>query len=151
MDPREFDAIETGLFEPSALSPTVPDDAETLAIAGPRRISLEADGRLPICGTYRVGAPRFNRSESFLDEITLVAVDADTHEPRSGNLRTDDMEPEPSAFDERDPDFAETRIRGWFNVDLLEIAGLPRRPARYHVFATVGDLKSATIAVEVTE
>jgi hypothetical protein len=150
MEPRDFEAIETGLFEPSALSPVVPDDAETLAIAGPRRISLEIDGRLPICGTYRVGAPRFNLSRSFLDEIVLVAVDASTHEPRSGNLRSGDMDSEPGGFDERDPGFAETLIRGWFNVDLFAIVDLPRRPGRYHVFATVGDLKSAVIVVEVT-
>lgn len=149
MDPVEFERIATGKFEPSDLSPEVPDDGESLAIVAPRRVSLDADGKLPVCGTYRVGAPRFNRSRSFLDEITLVAVDADTHEPRSGNLRTRDFDSAPAAFDPNDPDFAEMSARGWFNVDLFDVAGLPRRAARYHVYALVGDLKSSAILVEV--
>jgi hypothetical protein len=150
IDPPVFGSVETGTFEPSPCSPPAPDGREALVIAAPRSVGGEADA-LPVCGVYRVLGTRYAAHGSLPNEIVLVAVDVADHVPRSGNLSKRDFEPEPAVLDTTDPDLAATWFTGWFNVDLFEILpDLPRTPGKYRVFATIGDLKSAPLEVEVT-
>jgi hypothetical protein len=85
-------------------------------------------------------------------EIVVVAVDAEAHRPFSCNLAPQGLGGEPSRYDERAPDFDSVVMCGWFNLDLFAwMAGLSRRAARYHVFATIGDVTSNVVTVELVD
>ena len=86
-----------------------------------------------------------------IEESTVVAVDAATHAPCSTNLLEEGFDAAPSGFDPADPDLDNILVTGYFNLDLYHwMDGLPRSPGRYHVFATVGDVVSNVVTIEVS-
>lgn len=152
MSPARFERVTWNTFDENAVSPAMADDFRGLKLEAPTRVTLGADTPLPIAGAYQV-SPRFvNRFQSMDSEIVVVAVDATTHAPFSTNLLEEDAEPTPTAFDLSEPGIDSTMLTGYFNLDLFTwMKELPRRPARYHVFATVGDVVSNVVTIEVTE
>lgn len=152
MTPAAFARVPLGTFEEHALSPEVPADFRGIRIAAPVEVVLDRGERLPLCGTWQVDARFFNRFRSMDNEIVVVAVDAARHAPYAANLLEPDFTPAPAHFDESEPGWEETVLTGWFNLDLFEwLEGLPRRPGRYHVFATVGDAASNVVTVEIRQ
>jgi hypothetical protein len=150
MIPSRFERVTWNTFEENACSPELADAFRGLSLAAPERVTLSDQGPLPIAGAYQVGARFLNRFRSMANEITVVAVDAATHEPRSTNLVEGDAEAKPSGIDPSDPDLDKIVLSGFFNLDLFHwMEGLPRRPARYHVFATVGDAVSNVVTIEL--
>lgn len=148
--PADFARATARTFEMASCSPAIADDVRGLVIDGPAVIPLDDPPVLPVSGTYRVGAPFFNRFTSMQSEIVIVAVDAATHAPRSTNLLRPGFRPVPAAFDESEEGWEEAVIAGWFNVDLFAwIPDLPRRPGRFHVFAVLGDLTSNALTLEL--
>ena len=150
MIPSRFERIQWNTFEENACSPAVDEAARGLRLAAPTRVSAGPDAVLPVAGVYQVGARFLNRFRSMRNEITVVAVDAATHVPRSANLLEEGFDAEPSGFDPADPDLDDIVITGHFNLDLYRwMDGLSRAPGRYHVFATVGDVVSNVVTIEI--
>jgi len=150
MTPSRFERVRWNTFEESACSPPLDEAARGLRLAAPTRVTLAPDGPLPIAGVYQVDARFLNRFRSMKNEITLVAVDASSHLPRAANLLEEGADPVESGFDPQDPDLDSIVVTGFFNLDLFHwIDDLPRRPARYHVFATVGDAVSNVVTIDV--
>ena len=151
MTPSRFERVRWNTFEENACSPELDEAARGLRLAAPERVTSGPDAVLPVAGVYQVGARFLNRFHSMRNEITVVAVDAATHAPRSTNLLEEGFDAEPSGFDPADPDLDDIVITGYFNLDLFRwIEGLPRAPGRYHVFATVGDVVSNVVTIEVS-
>ncbi len=151
MTPSRFERVRWNTFEENACSPPMAESARGLALAAPTRVTAGPDAMLPIAGVYQVGARFLNRFHSLRNEITVVAVDAATHAPCSTNLLEEGFDAAPSGFDPADPDLDNILVTGYFNLDLYHwMDGLPRAPARYHVFATVGDIVSNVVTIEVS-
>jgi hypothetical protein len=113
-------------------------------------VLVEKRMTFPLCGTYRVTALFASRFQSMANEIVVVAVDAVTHQPYAANLLEDEAEPIPATFTEPDDKLAKIAMTSWFNLDLLELMkAMPRRPARYHVFAMLGEYTSNVVTVEL--
>lgn len=154
MSARPTEAAFAGLhldsFDRSACSPEAEGDFRGLCIAAPASIALDPTARFPLCGTYRVSAAFLNRFESMANEIVVVAVDARRHVPYATHLLPEGFEPAPSHIDERQKGFDRVVLTGWFNIDLYRwLPGLPRGAARYHVFATIAELVSNVVDVEI--
>jgi hypothetical protein len=150
--PSLFERVPGDRFEPSAGSPDVAEDFRGISLAAPTRVILADGVMLPVCGTYQVSGRFFNRFRSFVNQIVVVAVDAEAHAPRAINLLREGFEPVASGFDPSSPDFDQIVVTGWFNVDLFTwMSGFPRGPGRHHVFATVGDVVSNVVTVEIAE
>jgi hypothetical protein len=148
--PSLFERVPSDKFEPSAGSPAVEDDFRGILLAAPTRVILADGVTFPVCGTYRVSGRFFNRFTSFVNEIVVVAVDTSTHAPRVTNLLREGLEPVGSGFDPSAPDFEQIVITGWFNIDLFtRMPSLPRAAGGYTVFATVGDVVSNALTVEI--
>lgn len=148
--PSLFERVPGDKFEPSAGSPDVAEDFRGVTLAAPTRVILADGVTFPVCGTYRVSGRFFNRFSSFVNEIVVVAVDTSTHAPRVMNLLQQGFDPVKTGFDPSAPDFEQIVVTGWFNVDLFTwMPSLPRGPGRYTVFATVGDVVSNVVTVEI--
>ena len=150
MSPTRFERVRWDSFEENQCSPPLARSFRGLVLAAPSRVSAGPDAVLPVAGTFQVGARFLNRFTSMANEITLVAVDAATHVPRSTNLLRPDCDAVPSGFSPSNPRLDSIVVGGHFNVDLFQwMKDLPRSPARYHVFATVGDVVSNVVTIEV--
>ena len=146
-----FERVETG-SERYDCSPEMDMDAIGLKINAPDVIPLEGDSpRAMVCGVRQLEgtllaqiAPPINGS------IIVVATDVESHEVLQSSLSGDDpMEPDPSP-----PDYAPEDLEGlvttaWFNFDLFETPGIPRKPATYRVFVTLRDVSSNVVTVKV--
>lgn len=150
MTPSRFEQMAWDTFAPGACSPVLDEGFRGIALAAPTRVSAGEDAVFPVAGAYQVSARFLNRFKSMSNEITLVAIDAATHAPRSTNLLAQGLDALPSGFSPSNPRLDKIVVGGHFNVDLFRwIPDLPRGPARYHVFATVGDVTSNVVTIEV--
>ena len=150
MIPARFERVSWDSLEVCECSPPLAENFRGLALAAPSRVSSGQEAILPLAGAYQVGARFLNRFKSMANEITLVAVNAATHAPCSANLLREGYEARPSGFSPSNPRLDRIVVAGYFNVDLFQwMKGLPRDPARYHVFATVGDVVSNVVTIEV--
>ncbi|MEP7125769.1 MAG: hypothetical protein ABJE95_32865 [Byssovorax sp.] len=150
MIPSRFERVRWDVFEQNECSPPLPPAFRGILLAAPARVIAEGRAVLPVAGAYQVSGRFLNRFTSMVNEITLVAVDAATHVPRSANLLRPDQKATPTGFRPSNPRLDQIVVGGWFNLDLYcWIKDLPRDPARYHVFATVGDVVSNVVTVEV--
>ena len=152
MIPAAFERLQLSTFAESACSPAVEPSFRGLRLAAPSRIFLAADTPFPVVGTHQVGASFLNRFHCMASEIVVVAVDTAAHRPFACNLAPQGLGSDRSSYDASAPDFDFVVMCGWFNLDLFAwMTDLPRRSARYHVFATVGDVTSNVVTVELVE
>jgi hypothetical protein len=107
---------------------------------------------LPVCGTIQFTAATEAKFRSIMNEILLVAVDARTHVSYVSNLLDKGFTP---ALSRRPtPEELEqwkNRVHtSWLNANAFYyLENLPAAPARYHIFAVVGDIVSNVRTVEV--
>ncbi len=156
VDASSFTGIKLNSFEESACSPKLAGNSRGMVIATPDVIDLagplhEALGRegarpvLPVCGTIRFDAATEARFLSIVDQILLVAIDTKTHVSYVSSLADKDSEipisprPTPQQLDEW-----KNRVEtAYFNANAFYyLEDLPAAPARYHIFAVVGDIVS---------
>jgi hypothetical protein len=150
MSPSRFERVRWDSFEENACSPPLPGSFRGLVLAAPLLVSAGEDAILPVAGAFQLGARFLCRFKSMPNEITLVAVNAATHAPCCANLLRDGYLAEPSGFSPSNPHLDRIVVAGHFNVDLFQwMTDLPRSPARYHVFATIGDVVSNVVTIEV--
>jgi hypothetical protein len=148
MFPIQFAGVDLPTFSPSRCSPEAPDDYRGLLIAAPKSVTLgEA---IPVCGTFRLGAEAVNKHLALPCEVTLVAIDMESYEARSGNLAGDGRPERSAPLDPTMRGFDKYVMTGWFNADLVEVLELPRKKAKYRVFAALGDWVSNMAIIEVT-
>jgi len=139
-------------FEPCACSPEVDPSSRGIRLAAPATMPVGEGSTFPVFGTYRVGARFLNRFHAMENEIVVVAIDAASHAPRAANLLRAGHEAVPARYEGSDRHLDRAVITGWFNLDLFTwLEGLPRGPARYRVFASVGDIVSNVVTVELAE
>ena len=147
----DFSVIDLGTFKRNECSPAIDEPVEALRIDTPSTVVLRPGANFPLCGSFRAAAPLVNSHMAIGQEIVIVAVDAANHHPRAANLALGDGIPAPMAFDETLKGWRQRAAKGWFNVDLFDLVGVPRKPGRYHVFATVSYLTSNVCTVSVVE
>jgi hypothetical protein len=135
--PPSFAAVPLPSRDETPLSPTL--EGVGLELSAP----LSARASLPICGSFELDASIVNRFSCVVDEITLVAIDAESHRPFAATLPRAERS-SPIHLDESVP---ELTYGGWFNVDLRALCGLPDEPATYYVFALVAELQSSVCRV----
>jgi hypothetical protein len=166
VDPATFVRIPLNTMKESPCSPQVDEDFRGSVIAAPDSIDLagpwhEAVGInkprpvLPVCGTIQYTAATDARFLSTMDQILLVAVDARTHVSYVSNLEDKGGESDPRMFTRPTPEQLEewkNRVyTSFFNANAFYyLEDLPAAPARYHIFAVVGDIVSNMKTVEVT-
>ena len=151
MTPARFERVRWDSFEKNECSPLPSESARGLFLAAPTRVTSGEEAIFPVAGAYQVSARFLNRFRSMMNEITLVAVNAATHEPFSANLLREDYEAQPSGFNPSNPRLDKIVVSGYFNLDLFRwMKALPRTPARYHVFAMVGDVVSNVVTIELS-
>lgn len=163
IDPGTFAGIKLNTREESSCTPAVDQAFRGLVIATPDTVDLsspwqEAIGSdrsrpvLPVCGTIQFTADTSARFLSITDQILLVAVDGRSHVPFVSNLVqtgvTPDLSPRPTA--EQLAAWKNRVETAFFNANAFYyLEDLPAAPARYHVFAMVGDMVSNVRTVEV--
>jgi hypothetical protein len=153
MDNRNsFDEVKLNSKEPGPSSPKVDDDFRGIKIVAPARVVLGEGAPFVVCGTVRFNYRFTLRFASFSNDITLVVVNTATKKSYSHNLLRPGFKPGPKHFiKEEDVDPGDV-VTEWFNADLFYyIDNLPREEGTYWVYATIGDVKSNILTVELVE
>lgn len=163
IDPAAFNGIKLNTREDSACTPRFDDAFRGLVIAAPDTVDLSAPWHesvgsnrprpvLPVCGALRFSAATGARFLSISDQVLLVAVNAQTHVPFVSNLVQKDVIPdvEPRPTPEQLNAWKNRVETAFFNANAFYyLDDLPAAPARYHLFAMVGDIISDLHTVEV--
>jgi len=149
-DLSEFSNVSLGTFDEDVCSPAVDEKFRGLVISAPKKIPLSEDIVFPVCGTYQVDEGELIKYRSFENEIVIIVTDMTDNKPYSGNLLENGFEPDILDGFRSDDEVSNVVVTGWFNVDLYrQISKLPRLPGKYQVFATIGDMKSNVVAVDL--
>lgn len=120
--------------------------------AGPWGTS-EGPLRLMIAGLVRVQYKTMGLKGEAAEHVVMVAVNSETAETFSGRMPQPDVETDPG-FDMgiEEPPLSEedqnALLTSYFNFDLVHDLGIPIADANYHVYATLGDMKSNTISIQ---
>ena len=163
VDPASFTGIKLNTKRESPCSPRVDEDFRGLVIATPDSVDLaglwhQAVGSnvarpvLPVCGTIQFNAATDAKFLSIMNQILLIAVDARTHVSYVSNLLYKDFTPElsPRPTPEQLEEWKNRVETFFFNANAFYyLEDLPVAPARYHIFAAVGDIVSNVRTVEV--
>ena len=163
VDPASFTGIKLNSLEDSPCSPQVDEGFRGLVIATPDKVDLagpwhEAVGSngprpvLPVCGTIQFTAATGARFLSIMDQILLVAVDTRTHDSYVSSVVDKNVTPEisPRPTPEQLEEWKNRYETAFFNANAFHfLEDLPVAPARYHIFAAVGDIVSNVRTVEV--
>jgi hypothetical protein len=163
INPPSFSGIELNNMHESACSPKVDESFRGLVIVTPDTVDLAGEWHaavgqneprpvLPVCGTIQFTAATDARFLSTLDQILLIAVDAQTHASYVSNLVYRGFTPElptrptPAQLEE----WKNRVYTFFFNANAFYyLEDLPAAPTRYHIFAAVGDIVSNVRTVEV--
>lgn len=148
-----FENVEYG-SGPSPCSPKFEFDERGVKIAMPDRFEFSgaAGGdrsKLPLCISIQFDALYLSRFEFVFRALKVVVVDDERQEVFNGGVWRDrhyvPLQPSPHS-----PEKLAGIISGrWRNVDLLEFIPLPRRPAKYHIYALLEEHKSNVVTLQV--
>jgi len=140
------------LSDESSCSPDVTDEFRGLVIAVPDKVTTKEDSIFLVCGTYQVDESVFVQFRSFENEIVIHVTDLTTHTPYSSSMMDENFEPEYLDDFEPDEGVEDVVYTGWFSADLFDyFPDLPRRPGLFSIYATIGDMKSNVIKVEIVK
>ena len=138
------------LSDESSCSPEVADEFRGLVIAVPEKVTLEEDSIFLVCGTYQVDESVFVQFRSFENEIVIHVTDLTSHVPYSSSMMDENFEPEYLDDFEPDEGVEDVVYTGWFSADLFDyFPDLPRRPGLFSIYATIGDMISNVIKIEI--
>lgn len=129
-----------------------------LLINVPQIVEASDNMVIPLASTHRhdISQPFvISLAQRFKNSIVFVVVNKDTDQLYSGTLP--DMErriPPPAYLKDDNSESGNKIVRkeiigGNVNVELVKLLRLPKNPARYFVYATVGTYKSNVLSVEV--
>lgn len=126
----------------------------------PTKVITNGKYVLPVCGSYNFSQKFLNTIRDIDQELVIVAVNTKTHQSYSTNLVN-------KALDELRPELTGGLSEKWQGTDeQLErltagrsfalslyhyIPELPRKPAKYLIYALLGEQKSNVVEVEVVD
>ena len=147
----DFNDIEDITFE-APCSPVFTNSKFTgVVINVPKTVVIDEVFKVNICARYRHRiADALSLGAPFHNSIVFVAVDKATQEVFSGKVdQGENVLPAPDE-QQSDAEVDESiRVGGYLNPDLVQVIGLPRKPASYVVYATVGTYKSNVMDLEI--
>ncbi|VAW59610.1 hypothetical protein MNBD_GAMMA08-2632 [hydrothermal vent metagenome] len=153
--------IALPVYARTACSPKLERDFIGFKILGPDSVSLSKNGKVPICGAFRISNTVHNILGSNLtEETTIVFVNKKTNIPFSFNLVPDKEPVEGGRKDVPDnlPELSveniikeeDVMIIKHFNVDALMFNdNFPDEEAVYMVYGVNRSLKSNVIEIEI--
>jgi hypothetical protein len=107
-----------------------------------------------VCGGYRLSGKFLNQFRNVDKEITIVVVNTASHRSYSTNLIDKSLDatyPDPEKIPRTEEEL-ERVAGGFFDLDLYHyLPDLPKRPAKYLIYALLGDQKSNVVEVEVVD
>lgn len=154
--PSSFESIPWNQYSKSSCTPEIDwlNGERGFLIAAPTKVITQGQYHLPLCGTYVFSKKFLNKFKHINSELTVVVVDAKTHRSYSSNLTDKSMEviAERSKAVGTDEELEKLSGGSWFNIDVYYfIESLPKRPAKYIIYALLGDQKSNVVEVEVVD
>ena len=134
-----------------------------IAINAPREVQFSngphldpEDAQFIVCMASRFVYGTLGYGSSFIESVTLVVVDAHTHQEYSGiaALATrdngrDNLIPEPSGRPQRTTDHSNTTIGEVLRGNLAQFIRLPAVETEYVVYAALGPFRSNSLTVKV--
>jgi hypothetical protein len=175
MDEFKFEIDRDGSFEPDEAwlrhnNPRLdtrgtPDiiSGVGIAINAPREVQFSEgpllspkDAQFIVCVATQFVYDMMGYGSSFMDYLTLVVVDARTHEEYSAsallaestNIR-DNYLPPPSDMPQPKTDHTNTTIGEVLRVNLAKIIDLPAVETEYIIYASLGPYRSNTLTVKL--
>ncbi len=147
-----FDDVKYGRY-PSSCSPQFEaSEPDGIKIAAPAVFHMAAkDGgaaKLPFCVTLRFNDYYLSKFQQVFQVLQVIIVDDDNQQVRSGGIWKDRFYlPDPPSPMSREE--LEKRIAWEYStVNLLDFFPLPKKKARYHVYAMLEQHKSNVITIE---
>ena len=134
-----------------------------IAINAPREVQFSdgprlspKDAQFTVCVATRFVYDILGYGSSFMDNLTLVVVDARTHQEYSAsallaestNIR-DNREPFPSDMPQSKTDHTNTTIGEFLRANLAKMIDLPAVETEYIVYASLGPYRSNTLTVKL--
>ncbi len=155
----DFDLVSIGSYEDNLCTPDLLEDFDFrgIRIHAPRRVALEGKpddfdnfARAVVCGAYQLDSNYLGMQERFLPYLFFVAVDAKSHEARSGKLPIP-QRPGGSVLPAglTDADWEGRSVIEFFNPNLVSVLGLPEREAEYLVYVSLGDYVSNIVRMSL--
>jgi hypothetical protein len=150
-----FEGIRYG-FNRSSCSPRFEgNEPDGIKIAAPsqftfsRQPTREEPDELPFCISMKFGALYLSRFDQVFRSVKVLVVDDQRNETLTGGVWRDrHYVPANPSLLSREELAARTSFE-YNNVDLLEFIPLPRRPAKYHIYALLEEHKSNVVTVQV--
>jgi hypothetical protein len=146
-------------YSSNECSPIINDfDYTGLLINAPLIIDVSDDMVIPLASTYRhdINKPlNLSRSRGFHNSILFIVVNKESNELYSGSLPDMDHKiPPPKTRNSNNSESSnkvmpKKIVGGYVNVELVDLLRLPKRPAKYFVYATVENYKSNVLSIEV--
>jgi hypothetical protein len=134
-----------------------------IAINAPREVQFSEGPRLShkdaqfiVCVATRFVYDMLGYGSDFMDHLTLVVVDARTHQAYgasalladNSNIR-DNLEPLPSDMAEPETDHTNTTIGEFLRANLSKMIDLPAVETEYIIYASLGPYRSNTLTVKL--
>ncbi len=155
MEQNDFSNMRFPTYAKISCSPSLPREFRGLKISIPPKITVSKDKVIPVYGAFQISSKTNEKAGGKLIENTvLVFVNKETNKNFSFNL-TPDKEP---VDDPNTPlpqstaeVAAEYTVRTYFNIDALQFyPDFPKLSATYFVYATVLDIKSEVVEVQIS-
>lgn len=131
------------------------DRKRGLFIAAPAKVVTNGKYVLPLCGGYHLSKKFLNQFRNVYKELTIVVVDAKSHRSFSTNLIDKSLDaeyPDQSISSGTERELEELTVGGYIAINLYHyIPELPKKPAKYLIYALLGDQKSNVVEVEVVD
>ena len=175
MEEFKFEIDRDGSFEPEAFwtrhnNPRISTRGKPKIIAGvgiainaPREVQfsegprlLPQDAQFIVCVATRFVYDMLGHGSDFMDHLTLVAVDARTHQSYeasalladNSNIR-DNLVPPPSDMLQPETDHTNTTIGEFLRANLAKMIDLPAVETEYIIYASLGPYRSNTLTVKL--
>jgi len=150
--PSNFESVPLGNKSESTCSPKIESwDFRGIILNSPKKIRISDEFILPLCGTHQLSELFINKFKKYDHEIVIVVTDTSTYKSYSGKLSKPGFKSEDYAKAiGSDEELERNTVGGWFNIDVFDyVKSLPEKEGKYIIYATIGDLKSNVVEVEI--
>lgn len=150
--PPLFETIQLDRMAESACTPPLGGwDYRGIKLNAPTKVIISEEFVLPLCGAWKFSEKFVNKFKDIDNEIVIVVTDMKTFKSYSSNLRKPGWQyPEIGKSIGTNEELETNTTGGWFNIDVYDyIQNLPQKPAKYLIYALVGDVKSNVVEVEI--
>lgn len=136
------------------------DESRGIFLNAPTKIITNGKYVFPLCGSYIFSQKFLNTIGNEYEELVIVVVNTKTHQSYSTNRinrNLDNVRPKLSGdpskkYQGTDEELEQLTAGSSFAMDLYYyIPNLPKKPAKYLIYAILGDQKSNVVEVEVVD